>query len=397
MTNNLPVITATSELNAALILESGAFFLGKGIGKIGEVEGEICFNTSITGYQEILTDPSYTGQIVTFSLPHVGNVGANRYDCESQEHGACGLVIRDEPSKASSFRSEIDFNEWLISKNITGISGIDTREITIKIRENGACNAIIVFTEEGQTIDLQKYLTKVRNSESLAGQDLASKVSCKESYAWQRYTEQFGKNIVLKESGIYKVVVLDFGVKENILNCLLREDLQLEIVPANTSFADIKAKNPDGVFLSNGPGDPAATGEVVIPVIKEILAAKIPVFGICLGHQLLALASGLKTTKMHQGHRGANHPVLFVQNKTVEITSQNHGFVVPMEGLSENIEVTHISLFDQTIEGLRLKDAPAFSVQYHPESSPGPHDSKYLFKEFVRLIAESRNQNAKEN
>lgn len=388
--NNLPVITATSELNAALVLEGGAFFLGKGIGKIGQAKGEICFNTSLTGYQEILTDPSYTGQIITFALPHVGNVGVNSYDCESDTTGACGLVVRDEVTQASNFRSESHFNDWLTAQNITGISGVDTREITTTIRGGGACNAIVSYVEDGEEINIAQLLEEVKNIPLLSGQDLASEVSCKERYTWEHESDQSEE----KATTPYKVVVIDYGVKHNILNSLLAEGLQLKVVPADTKVSEILALEPDGVFLSNGPGDPAATGKFAIEIIQEIIVAGIPVFGICLGHQLLALASGLKSIKMHQGHRGGNHPVLFLDKSTVEITSQNHGFCITDEDLPDNVEVTHISLFDKSVEGLRRKDVPAFSVQYHPESSPGPHDSKYLFSDFVKLIEENKKKHA---
>lgn len=395
MQDNLPVIDATSELNAAIILETGDFFLGKGVGHKGSVEGEICFNTSMTGYQEILTDPSYTGQIINFTTPHIGNVGTNSYDYESKTNGAKGLVLRSTISQPANFRSELAFNDWLIKYGIVGIADVDTRAITKIIRERGVCNAVISFVDEGDEINIATLLNKIRKLPPLLNVDLAVNVTSKRSHIYKRKSQQFGRFVNHNNEPEHHVIVVDFGVKENILNLLCEQNLKLEIVPATTKAEKIIERNPDGVFLSNGPGDPAATGNYAIAMIRKILEAKIPIFGICLGHQLLALASGLKTEKMFQGHRGANHPVFNLSEQTVEITSQNHGFCVMKDDCPEHVEITHLSLFDDTVEGIELKNTPAFSVQYHPESSPGPHDSKYLFAKFKNLIEQSKCQKEK--
>lgn len=382
---------ANKNLNAVLCFTDGSFFLGKGIGKKGEAIGEVCFNTAITGYQEILTDPSYAGQIITFTFPHIGNVGCNIDDDEAQKIFSNGLIVRENITLDSNFRSEISLNSWLVKNNLTGICGVDTRAITRRIRKEGAGNVIISFLEEGEEVDINKLAEKIKDLPTLKGTELCSKVSTKEAYDWKTKTIPLAEVEKEKFTHGYKVVVMDFGVKENILNCLADHGFNLTILPAQSSFDEIMKYEPDGIFLSNGPGDPDATSKYAVPVIKEILEKKIPTFGICMGHQLLSTAAGLKTIKMFQGHRGANHPVKNLQNGVVEITSQNHGFCVSDKEIPSNVEITHISLFDKTIEGIRLKDAPVFSVQHHPESSPGPHDSRYLFKQFIELIS----QNAK--
>ncbi len=387
-------LKSNKNLNTVLCFADGSFFLGKGIGKKGEAIGEICFNTSITGYQEILTDPSYAGQIINFTFPHIGNVGCNMDDAEAQKVFAHGLVVREDITLDSNFRSEGSLNSWLLKNKLTGICGVDTRAITRHIRIKGAGNVIIAYFPEGKEIDTKKLADKIKKLPDLSGAELCSVVSTKKSYSWKTKTIPFAKVETQKFSHGYKAVVIDYGVKENILNCLADHGFKIVVLPAKSSFAEIMKHKPDGVFLSNGPGDPEATGKYAVPVIKKILENKLPIFGICMGHQLLSLAAGLKTLKMFQGHRGANHPVKNLLTGVVEITSQNHGFCVsdkkiPQEILA-NVEITHISLFDKTIEGIRLKNSPAFSVQYHPESSPGPHDSRYLFKQFIELIKKTK-------
>lgn len=381
-------LVANNDIDAVLCLADGSYFFGRGVGKIGEVIGEICFNTAITGYQEILTDPSYAGQIITFTFPHIGNVGCNIQDNEKQNPRCSGLVIREDITRDSNYRSQGDLNSWLEKVSLTGICGIDTRALTKKIRTDGAKNAIVAYYKKGEEIDTDKLVKKIVNLPDLDGTELCSTVTTKSNYDWKDGFVYEDKNSGFAK--IYNVVVVDFGVKENILRCLVEHGFRVTVVPSQASFEEIMKHNPDGIFLSNGPGDPGETGKYASTVIQKILDKKIPLFGICMGHQLLSLAAGLKTVKMHQGHRGGNHPVKNLIRNTVEITSQNHGFCVENKNLPANIEVTHLSLFDGTIEGLRLKDKPAFSVQYHPESSPGPHDSRYLFSEFYNLIAKSK-------
>jgi carbamoyl-phosphate synthase large subunit len=379
-----------NKINAVLCLSDGSYFFGKGIGKKGKTIGEICFNTATTGYQEIITDPSYCGQIITFTFPHIGNVGCNQNDLEAKNPSCKGIVIREEITADSNFRSEIDLNQWLEKNNLTGICGLDTRALTKKIRTNGAQNAVIYFGNLDELIDTEKLISEISSMQDLNGAELCSQVSTKSSYNWNKSNFSLEKKSK-KYNHNYKVVVIDFGVKQTILGCLFECGFEVIVVPAKTSFEEILKHNPDGVFLSNGPGDPMATSQYASEVIRKILAKKIPIFGICMGHQLLSIAAGLKTEKMFQGHRGANHPVKNLQTGMVEVTSQNHGFCVSAENIPSNIEITHISLFDNTIEGIRLKDSPAFSVQYHPESSPGPHDSRYLFEQFISLIESSKN------
>jgi len=374
--------------DAVLIFADGSKFYGYGIGKEGLAIGEVCFNTSVTGYQEILTDPSYSGQIINFTFPHIGNVGANDEDIEANKVRANGLIVREPITNSSNYRANISFNEWLKKHKLTGISGVDTRQITKKIRQDGAKNIAIVFEENLSEKSIEEAHDKIKNIGDLDGVELALKASENKVYDWQNEGNWDQKNNTYNSSkaNLYKVVAIDFGAKLNILRCLKQVGCDVKVLPANATFADIEKINPDGVFLSNGPGDPSETGKYSIPTIQKVLEKNIPLFGICLGHQLLALAVGAKTTKMHQGHRGANHPVQDLRSKKVEITSQNHGFCVDKSSLPNDVEVTHISLFDNTIEGIKLKNKPAFSVQYHPESSPGPSDSFYLFEEFVELI-----------
>ncbi len=380
--------------NAVLVFPDGSCSYGYGIGKKSTTQGEICFNTAITGYQEILTDPSYCGQIITFTFPHIGNVGTNSQDIESKTPKASGLIIREAITNPSNYRSESHLNDWLIKNEITGICGIDTRRLAKMIRAKGAKTAAIIFQDNLDEALIKKTAEKIRKSPDLEGVELAATASLNQSYAWKSEAKwQQEENSYNQVTGKkFKVVAVDYGAKLNILRCLTEAGCDVKIVGAKANFKEIMSHNPDGVFLSNGPGDPAATGKYAIPVIKEILKNKVPLFGICLGHQLLALSIGAKTSKMHQGHRGANHPVQNLKTRKVEITSQNHGFCVDQNSIPKNAEVTHISLFDQTVEGLRLKDGSAFSVQYHPESSPGPDDSFYLFEEFVSLM---ENKNGK--
>jgi carbamoyl-phosphate synthase small subunit len=375
-------------LDAVLVFPDGTKFYGFGIGAKGETSGEICFNTSITGYQEILTDPSYSGQIINFTFPHIGNVGVNSSDIEARQIRAKGLIVREDITLPANYRSNQDFHQFLIDNKITGISGVDTREITKKIRRDGAKNVIIYYGDDLSDKTIDTVFNKIKIAKDLNGVELASKASENKVYNWQNQGKwvQDNNSYNVVSNPKYKVVALDFGAKLNILRCLTNVGCEVVVLPATASFDDIISHKPDGVFLSNGPGDPSETGKYAIPTIQKILAQNIPLFGICLGHQLLALAVGAKTIKMSQGHRGANHPVQNILTKKVEITSQNHGFCVDKNSLPANIEITHISLFDQTIEGIKIANKPAFSVQYHPESSPGPSDSSYLFDDFIELI-----------
>ncbi|MFN3827165.1 MAG: glutamine-hydrolyzing carbamoyl-phosphate synthase small subunit [Micavibrio sp.] len=381
----MPDAPKPKNATAVIVLADGSLFWGHGIGAEGKAVGEICFNTSMTGYQEILTDPSYAGQIITFTFPHIGNVGTNAEDIETLTPACRGLILREDITEQSNWRASNSLQKWLVAHNISGISGIDTRALTQRIRDQGAPNGIIAHKADGQ-FDLEALKKEAAAWPGLEGMDLAKDVSCTQSYTWDETLwdckEGYGKQ---ENQGLH-IVAMDFGAKRNILRCLAAAGCKVTVVPGNSSADDILALNPDGVFLSNGPGDPAATGVYAVPTIKSLLDKNIPLFGICLGHQLLGLALGGKTVKMPLGHRGANHPVQDLQTGMVEITSQNHGFCVLPETLPSNVEVTHVSLFDKSNEGLRVKDKPAFSVQYHPESSPGPHDSHYLFERFVEMI-----------
>lgn len=374
---------------ACLILADGTRLFGFGLGASGTSIGEVCFNTSMTGYQEVLTDPSYAGQIITFTFPHIGNTGCNAEDIESHRPVAAGLIIREPITAPSSFRSEMHLDAWLVKHRISGICGVDTRALTRHIRTHGAQNAAIIVSDAAiSEADLDAAAAQLKGYPSMKGMELAKTVTTKNNYQWSETEWELGKGYGQLENAQYKVVAIDFGEKLNILRSLAARDCAVMVVPSTASADDILALKPDGVFLSNGPGDPAATARYASETLKVLIEKNVPIFGICLGHQLLALAMGATTEKMHQGHRGANHPVKNLQTGAVEITSQNHGFVVKEDGLPDDVEVTHISLFDQTIEGVRHKTKPAFSVQYHPESSPGPNDSKYLFDQFVRMMSE---------
>jgi carbamoyl-phosphate synthase small subunit len=374
---------------AALALADGSVFWGKGVGAPGLAVGEVCFNTSMTGYQEIMTDPSYAGQIITFTFPHIGNVGANPEDIETMTPAARGLVLRVDITLPSNYRAAQHFDAWLKSHNLVGISGVDTRRLTRRIRDLGAPSGALCHAPDG-AIDLGELAAKAKAWPGLEGMDLAKEVTCRQTYSWDETRWERGRGYGRLTVPRFHVVAVDYGAKRNILRMLASHHCRVTVVPATASAADILRHRPDGVFLSNGPGDPAATGDYAVPVIRDLLAAEKPLFGICLGHQLLALALGAKTRKMAIGHRGANHPVKDLATGKVEITSQNHGFCVLPETLPASAAVTHVSLFDGSNEGLRLEDKPVFSVQYHPEASPGPQDSHYLFQRFVEMMERAR-------
>ena len=372
-----------------ILLNDGTVIWGRGFGAETRSVGEICFNTSMTGYQEILTDPSYAGQIINFTFPHIGNVGTNKEDIETINPAARGLIVREDITDPSSWRSVQHFDEWLKSYNMPGIAGVDTRALTRRIRDAGAPNGLIVVSQSG-TFDLDALYAELQKFPGLEGLDLAKDVSCTQTYHWDEALWELGKGYGKQENPQYKVVAIDYGAKRNILRCLASAGCDVTVVPATATAEDILSHNPDGVFLSNGPGDPQATGEYAVPVIKALIEKNIPIFGICLGHQLLALALGGKTRKMHLGHRGANQPVKDLKTGKVEITSQNHGFEVVADSLPDGVEVSHISLFDDSNEGIAMTDKPIFSVQYHPEASPGPQDSHYLFHRFVDNIKKAK-------
>jgi carbamoyl-phosphate synthase small subunit len=373
---------------AVLILEDGTIFHGQGFGAETKNIGELCFNTSMTGYQEIMTDPSYAGQIITFTFPHIGNTGTNAEDIETLNPAARGIVVREEITNPSSWRQDNHLDAWLKHHNLPGIAGIDTRALTKRIRDLGAPKAAIIYRED-MKFDTDSVLQEIKEWNGLNGLDLAIEVTTKESYNWDEALWVLGQGYAKQDTPNKTIVAIDYGAKRNILRCLAATGAKVIVVPAQTSAEEILKHKPDGVFLSNGPGDPSATGQYAVPVIKELLEKDIPLFGICLGHQLLSLAVGAKTQKMHLGHRGANHPVKDVHTGKVEITSQNHGFEVITDTLPETAELTHFSLFDKTNEGMRLKNKKAFSVQYHPEASPGPQDSHYLFDRFITMIDEA--------
>ncbi len=373
-----------------LVLEDGSFFQGFGFGFEGITTGEVCFNTSITGYQEIITDPSYAGQIINFTFPHIGNVGTNIEDNESNEIWARGVIFNTDITTPSNYRSMKHLDAWLKKNKIIGIAGIDTRKLTNYIRDNGAPKGSMQFSKKGKH-NIESLQKLNRNWPGLLGLDLASQVSCKKPYKWNSLkTWNKEKGYKKNKNKKYKIVAIDYGIKKNILRCLTDLDCEIKIVPAKTSSNNILAENPDGIILSNGPGDPAATGTYAIPTLKKLINSNLPIFGICLGHQLLALALGAKTSKMHMGHRGANHPVKNLKSKKVEITSQNHGFKVEENSIPNNVKITHLSLFDRSVEGIELKNKPVFSVQYHPEANPGPQDSKYLFEKFINNIVKRK-------
>ncbi|MDD9908093.1 MAG: glutamine-hydrolyzing carbamoyl-phosphate synthase small subunit [Ahrensia sp.] len=378
---------------AVLVLADGTVIEGSGAGATGIVEAEVCFNTAITGYQEILTDPSYQGQIVTFTFPHIGNVGANGEDIEmldaDRRTGAAGAVFREPISAPSSYRSTQHLDTWLKAHGIVALYGIDTRALTAKIRESGLANAVIAHDADGN-FDLSALKDRATAWSGLEGLDLAPQVTTATNQNWSQKSWVWDEGYGDRVGASYHIVAMDFGVKRNILRLFAGLDCKVTVVPSTTSADDIAALNPDGVFLSNGPGDPAATGDYAVPQIRKLIEKNIPVFGICLGHQMLALALGGKTVKMHQGHHGANHPVKDHTTGKVEIVSMNHGFAVDAESLPDNVDQTHVSLFDGSNCGLALRGKPVFSVQHHPEASPGPQDSHYLFKRFIDLMEKHR-------
>ena len=366
-----------------LVLEDGSFFQGFGFGFEGITTGEVCFNTSITGYQEIITDPSYAGQIINFTFPHIGNVGTNIEDNESDKIWTRGVIFNSEISNPSNYRALKHLDNWLKKNKIVGITGLDTRSLTNFIRDKGAPKGTISFSKKGK-FNINKLTNLSIKWSGLKNLDLAEKVTTKKNYKWAGFKTWKKESRFLKNKiKSFKVVAIDYGIKKNILRYFSDFKCEVNIVSCKTSAIKILKMKPDGIFLSNGPGDPAATGKYAIGIIKKLIKEEIPIFGICLGHQILALALGAKTKKMKLGHRGANHPVKNLIKSNVEITSQNHGFEIIKESLPKNIEVTHKSLFDNCIEGIRLKNKPVFSVQYHPESNPGPQDSVYLFQEFI--------------
>ncbi len=369
-----------------LVLSDGSVIWGRGFGASGEAVGEVCFNTAMTGYQEVMTDPSYAAQIVTFTFPHIGNVGANPEDIESQVEGAVGCVVREDVTEPSNFRSVERFTQWMENNGKIGLSGIDSRALTRMIRTSGAPNAVIAHSPEGK-FDLDALLERAQGWAGLEGMDLALRVSREAQEDWEGGYWKLGHGYgrAARDAQPH-VVAIDFGAKDNIFRNLVQAGARVTVVPAKTSLEDILALKPDGVFLSNGPGDPAATGEYAVPMIKGVLAADIPVFGICLGHQMLALALGAKTVKMNHGHHGANHPVKDLTTGKVEITSMNHGFTVDSQTLPAGVSETHVSLFDGSNCGIAVDGKPIFSVQYHPEASPGPQDSFYLFERFASAV-----------
>ena len=388
---------STRKPTALLVLADGTVIEGRGLGATGEAVAEVCFNTALTGYQEILTDPSYAGQIVTFTFPHIGNIGANGEDIEdlnpAARHGAVGAIFKADVTDPSNYRSAGHFDEWLSRRGIVALCGIDTRALTVLIREKGMPNAVIAHSKDG-VFDIDALKAKAREWPGLVGLDLAKEVTSGQSSSWSEtpwaWNEGYGEQL----DPSMHIVAIDYGVKRNILRLLSGLGAKVTVVPAKTAASDILAMEPDGVFLSNGPGDPEATGEYAVPVIRDLLEADLPIFGICLGHQMLALAVGGKTAKMHQGHHGANHPVKDHTTGKVEIVSMNHGFAVDGKSLPEGVEETHVSLFDGSNCGISIAGKPVFSVQHHPEASPGPQDSHYLFRRFANLVRERRGEPA---
>ena len=374
-----------------LVFEDGTKFFGTGIGYEGTAVGEVCFNTSITGYQEIITDPSYSDQIINFTFPHIGNVGTNIEDNEADKTWTKGVILNSNITDPSNYRSIKKLDKWLKKRKIIGIVGLDTRVITNYIRDKGAPKGAIQFLRKGNH-NLKKLLKITKSWNGLLGLDLAKKVTCKNIYKWKSLKSWDKKNGYVKnKKNKYQIIAIDYGMKKNQLRCFSDINCGVTVVPANFPADEILKLKPHGVFLSNGPGDPAATGRYAIPIVKKLIEKKIPIFGICLGHQILSLALGAKTKKMSLGHRGANHPVKDLTTNKVEITSQNHGFEVDIKSIPKNVKVTHKSLFDGSIEGIEVKDKKLFSVQYHPEANPGPQDSKYLFEKFLNNIKSNKN------
>ncbi|MGH1577423.1 glutamine-hydrolyzing carbamoyl-phosphate synthase small subunit [Planktotalea sp.] len=375
---------------ACLALADGTLLYGHGFGATGITVAELCFNTSMTGYQEIMTDPSYAGQIVTFTFPHIGNTGTNSEDDETGDPVAAGMVVKWNPTEASNWRNTQELGDWLAARGRIAIGGVDTRRLTRAIRQQGSPHAALEHNADG-FFDTDALVAKAKEFAGLEGLDLAKEVTCAQSYRWDEMRWAWPDGYPTQTAPKYKVVAVDFGAKRNILRCLASAGCDVTVLPATATAEDVLAHNPDGVFLSNGPGDPAATGEYAVPMIQEILAQdNLPVFGICLGHQMLALAVGAKTIKMNHGHHGANHPVKDHDTGKVEITSMNHGFAVDSQTLPEGVVESHVSLFDGSNCGIRLDGRAVFSVQHHPEASPGPQDSYYLFERFAQNMADAK-------
>ncbi|WP_029059034.1 glutamine-hydrolyzing carbamoyl-phosphate synthase small subunit [Stappia stellulata] len=390
-------VWSATPTTAVLVLADGTVIEGQGFGATGQACAEVCFNTALTGYEEILTDPSYAGQIVTFTFPHIGNVGTNEEDVETVNMAAAsgvrGAIVRADVTEPANYRATRHFNDWMKARGIVGLSGVDTRALTALIRESGSANAVIAHDPDGN-FDLDALKLAAANWPGLVGMDLAKDVTAGQSYPWSETPWEWEKGYATRDGGPFKVVAIDYGIKRNILRLLTDAGCEVTVLPATASAQDVLARDADGIFLSNGPGDPAATGDYAVPVIRDLVDSGLPVFGICLGHQMLALALGAGTVKMHQGHHGANHPVFDRTTGKVEITSMNHGFAVDGASLPETVEETHVSLFDGSNCGLRLKGQPVFSVQYHPEASPGPRDSHYLFRRFTNLMRARRGETA---
>jgi carbamoyl-phosphate synthase small subunit len=376
----------TQKPTACLALADGTIFYGMGFGATGETVAELCFNTAMTGYQEIMTDPSYAGQVVTFTFPHIGNTGVNPEDDETADPVAAGMVVKWDPTLASNWRSTEELTTWLTKRNRIGMGGIDTRRLTRAIRQHGAPHVALAHDPNGN-FDIAALVQKARTFEGLEGLDLAKDVTCAQPYHWNEMRWAWPEGYTPQNAPKHKVVAIDFGAKRNILRCLASAGCDVTVLPATATAQDVLALNPDGVFLSNGPGDPAATGVYAVPMIQGVLDANLPVFGICLGHQMLALALGATTIKMNHGHHGANHPVKDMETGKVEITSMNHGFTVDSQTLPDGVQETHVSLFDGSNCGIRIAGRPVFSVQYHPEASPGPQDSYYLFERFAEAMS----------
>jgi len=382
----MPAPSADQKPTACLALADGTLFYGHGFGATGKTVAELCFNTAMTGYQEIMTDPSYAGQIVTFTFPHVGNVGTNPDDNETGDPVAAGMVVKWHPSEPSNWRAAEHLTGWLSKRGRIGIGGLDTRRLTRAIRRQGAPHAALAHDPKGN-FDIAALVAEARAFNGLEGLDLAKEVTCAQSYKWDEMLWAWPTGYKKRTNSGHRVVAIDYGAKRNILRCLASAGCDVTVLPATSTAAEIMALHPKGIFLSNGPGDPAATGQYAVPMIRDILdKTDMPVFGICLGHQILALALGAQTIKMNHGHHGANHPVKDLETGKVEITSMNHGFTVDSQTLPKGVIETHISLFDGSNCGIRLKGRPVFSVQYHPEASPGPQDSYYLFERFVEAI-----------
>ncbi|MEM9436490.1 MAG: glutamine-hydrolyzing carbamoyl-phosphate synthase small subunit [Pseudomonadota bacterium] len=377
----------TAKPTACIVLADGTIFYGKGFGATGQTEAELCFNTAMTGYQEIMTDPSYAGQVVTFTFPHVGNVGVNPEDDETADPVAAGMVVKWDPTEPSNWRAAEPLDGWLAKRGRIGIGGIDTRRLTRAIRQQGAPHVALAHNPDG-AFDIEAMVKAARSFPGLEGLDLAKDVTCAQSYRWDEMRWAWPEGYTRQEVPHHKVVAIDYGAKRNILRCLASVGCDVTVLPASATTEDVLSYNPDGLFLSNGPGDPAATGSYAVPMIQGVMdQTEIPIFGICLGHQMLALALGAETVKMNHGHHGANHPVKDLETGKVEITSMNHGITVDSQTLPTDVVETHVSLFDGSNCGIRMRNRPIYSVQYHPEASPGPQDSFYLFERFAKAMS----------